>query len=87
MMDDQHDSQPFGRNTCHICGGTEFRWGYTIMTGGQGLYFYESDAPPKPVQNVLSFNKVEFKPVRARCCVRCNNIQSFAVDLIQHKKK
>ena len=33
-MNEQHETQPFGRNTCHVCGGTDFTWGKLIDHSG-----------------------------------------------------
>jgi hypothetical protein len=79
-MSEQHDSQPFGRNTCHICGGTDFTWGYVNELPQNGLYFFESNQPPKKPHWLINLNETEPKAIRARCCVKCNNVQFFTVD-------
>jgi hypothetical protein len=76
-MDEPHDSQPFGRNTCHICGGTEFVWGYVHEFSQHGLFFIESTQPPNIPSWLPGLDIVEPKAVRARCCVTCNNVQFF----------
>jgi hypothetical protein len=78
-MNESSESQPFGRNTCHICGGTDFTWGYVNELSQTGLFYIESAEPPQ-IPHFIREPEFAVKPIRARCCVMCNNVQFFVFD-------
>lgn len=68
-MSEEQESKPFGRNTCHVCGGTEFTW-TDIVTGKAYLRLALKDA------GFLDKAVGGWFP-SARVCNTCGNVQIF----------
>jgi hypothetical protein len=77
----ENETQPFGRNTCHICGGTEFTWG-SLHLGATVTEVEYMDADMNALVGLTGFGVTE--KVRVRKCQKCQNIQLFGAS---EKKK
>lgn len=76
-MSEQQESQPFGRNTCHICGGNDFEWG-RMRAGLTENDFYNDET---------ILDDYSARSVKVRRCLRCQNLQFFTISSDKYKDK
>jgi hypothetical protein len=79
-MNDEIETKPFGRSTCHICGSVDFEWGNLLTDRGEHTYYVNDDRT-----RMQKFLGSGMKVVRVRCCLSCHNMQFFTAPTSKRK--